>query len=240
MYGCLGQCCRQGLEKDDAGPHSGSWHGLLGWGRSGGMILHIRHERGSGDRVRQARAQAGPRRVLLHPEDRGRQADPQAGPDQQEAGARSRMNVPGLWPCRFSWCVHHGLWPGSESLYCFEEHKSHMRPVCVRTHRQAGCEAGLGRQESAEAIVLVREHEEGPDVEEDGNLGGSWDRRTRQNAPDGATTGWAKAVKAPGFDQRAESCPALLEGTSKDVGAGTAVQPIPWRTGGCSKARPVV
>jgi hypothetical protein len=30
MYSCLDQCYQQGLEKDDAGPHSGPWHGLLG------------------------------------------------------------------------------------------------------------------------------------------------------------------------------------------------------------------
>jgi hypothetical protein len=43
-------------------------------------------------------------------------------------------------------------------------------------------------------------------------LSGSWGRRRKQNAPDGATTGWAKAVKLLGFGQRAEPSSALDEG----------------------------
>jgi hypothetical protein len=125
---------------------------------------------------------------------------------------------------------------------CRESQRSYLgRPVVLLSAgSKPGWEVGLGRQESAEAIVLVREHQEGPNVEEDGNLGGSWDRRRRQKSSDEDTTGWAKAVKLLGFNQRAESSPALLEGTSKDVGAGIAVQPIPWRTAGCNKACPVV
>ncbi len=80
--------------------------------------------------------------------------------------------------------------------------------VLLSADSKPGWEAGLGRQESAEAIVLVREHQEGPNVEEDGNLSGSWDRRRRQESSDEDTTGWAKAVKLPGFSQRAESSPA--------------------------------
>ena len=125
---------------------------------------------------------------------------------------------------------------------CRESQRSYLgRPAATRSaDSNSDREVGLRWQESAEAIVLVREQQEGPNVEEDGNLSGSWDRRRRRNSSDEDTTGWAKAVKLPGFSQRAESSPALLEGTSKDVGAGIAVQPIPWRTAGCNKARPVV
>ena len=125
---------------------------------------------------------------------------------------------------------------------CRESQRSYLgRPAAtLSADSNSDREVELRWQESAEAIVLVREHQEGPNVEEDGNLSGSWYRRKRRNSSDEDTTGWAKAVKLPGFSQRAESFPALLEGTSKDVGAGIAVQPIPWRTAGCNKARPVV
>jgi len=40
---------------------------------------------------------------------------------------------------------------------------------------------------------------------------GSRDERRRQTFPDRDITGWAKAVKPPGFSQRAEPSPASME-----------------------------
>jgi hypothetical protein len=125
---------------------------------------------------------------------------------------------------------------------CRESQRSYLgRPAAaLSADSNPDCEAGLRRQGSAEVIVPMLQYREGPNVEEGRNLSGSWDRQRRPNSSDEETTGWAKAVKLPGFSQRAEPSPALLEGIPRDVGSGIAEQPIPWRTAGCNKARPVV
>ena len=59
---------------------------------------------------------------------------------------------------------------------CRESQRSYLgRPVVLLSaDSKPGCEVVLGRQESAEAIVPVPSHREGPNVEEDRNLSGSW------------------------------------------------------------------
>jgi len=50
-------------------------------------------------------------------------------------------------------------------------------------------EVRLRRQGSAEAIVLLPSQREGPNVEEDRNLGGLWDEPRRQTFPQGDLPG---------------------------------------------------
>jgi hypothetical protein len=62
---------------------------------------------------------------------------------------------------------------------CRESQRSYLgRPAAtLSADGNPGREAGLRRQESAEAIVSARKCREGPDVEEVRNLSGSRDRR---------------------------------------------------------------
>ena len=125
---------------------------------------------------------------------------------------------------------------------CRESQRSYLgRPVATpSSDGNPNCEVGLRRQESAEVIVPMRRHRERPNVEEGGNSNCSRDERRRQNSSDEDTTGGAKAVKLPGFSQRAESSPALGEEMSEAGSRDPAFLSILWRTAGCNKARPVV